>query len=351
MPDYHRFSVGDFVRDPFFQHWVIQPQETHLVFWKQWLADHPNQRETVAQAREVVQTLGFRPDITDNADFIAVWEAVYQRIQKGERDLAWVSATPRRKGPTWPSRRVLTAAASLVGVVFGILLYFQWRAIPSPVSYSTGYGDTQEIVLPDGSQVTLNANSTLSFAGDWSGNAASDVRTVRLEGEAFFRVAKQSRPDGQPVKFTVHAEDLAIAVLGTQFNVNHRGQAVSVMLTEGQVQLHNPTNTVNVTMTPGELVKYSAQTSQLSQTKVNPEVHTAWRDNRYVFEDTSLEEIKALIENNYGREVRFEASSLRKRKITATIPSTDLTVLLAILKETLAINIAEENERIIFQNQ
>ena len=346
MPDYDHFLIGDFVRDSFFQQWVVQPEEKHLIFWEQWLAEHPHRQETVAQAREIIQTLGLRPDTADNADFIAVWEAVHQNMQAGAADRTPV-VRPQKKNHRL---RWAAAAASLIGVTLLSFFYVTWLAGPSRVIYTTNYGETKEVTLPDRSRVTLNANSTLSFADDWL-DADPDGRIVRLEGEAFFRVTKQRSPDGQPIKFTVQAEDLVIAVVGTQFNVSQRDEAVKVMLTEGRVQLHNPANTVNVTMTPGELVEYSAQTNRLSQTRVNPEVHTAWRDHRYVFEDTSLEEIKALIEHNYGREVRLETASLRDRKITATIPSTELAVLLTILEETLAINITEEDEHIIFRSK
>lgn len=348
MPDYDHFSVGDFVRDPFFQQWVIAPQEVHRTFWEDRLTTHPHQQKTVAEAREVLQTLGFRADLTDNADFIAVWEAVYANVRANPQasESSPVSDhRPRR------IRRTVAVAASLAGVFFCVFLYLQFAAQEHTIAYTTGYGETKNIVLPDSSRVTLNANSKLWLDDRWSETATADTsRRVWLEGEAFFQVTQRQNLDNLPVKFTVHARDLAISVVGTAFNVSQRASDVRVVLTEGRVEVRNPSKTVNLTMTPGELVEYSAQTQQASQQKVNARVHTAWKENRYVFEDTALEEIIALIENNYGKTVRLETASLKGRKITATIPSTELTVLLNILRETLNINITEEGERIVFRD-
>ena len=347
MPNYDHFSVGDFVRDSFFQQWVIAPQQDHLAFWEDWLTAHPYQQETVAEAREILQTLGFRSDLTDNADFIAVWEAVYAHAQANPE--ATASSSVRHR---WPSqlRRTLAAAASLAGIFFCIFLYLQFAAQPHKITYTTGYGETKKILLPDSSQVTLNANSTLWLANDWSESSASAAcRAVWLEGEAFFQVTHRQRSENLPVQFTVHAQDLAISVVGTAFNVNQRASDVKVVLTQGRVELNNPLATVNVTMAPGDLVAYSSQTHQAAQRKVNVQVHTAWKENRYVFEDTALEEIKALIENNYGKKVSIATASLKGRKITATIPNTKLAVLLTILKETLNISITEEGEQIVFR--
>ena len=63
-----------------------------------------------------------------------------------------------------------------------------------------------------------------------------------------------------------------------------------------------------------------------------------------MFEDSSLEDIRDLIMNNYGQKVVIKSPELLARKITATIPSTKLTVLLTILEETLGIDIIQQGK-------
>ncbi len=351
MPDYSSFSVEEFVRDPFFQQWVVQPELVHLAFWEQWMSEHPGQQETVDQARAIVTTLEFRSESRDNADFISAWEAIHEATREERRAVEPLRTISSKTTHARQLRRTMAVAASLLAVVLFALLYRQLILSPHRITHTTAYGETKRLTLPDGTRVTLNANSTLSYADPWETKAGFKARSVQLEGEAFFEVTKRQTPAGSSVKFTVDAQDLTIAVLGTEFNVNQRGEAVRVMLTEGQVQLYNPANTVNVTMVPGELVEYSTQTNRVAQAKVNPEVYTAWRENRYVFEDTSLEDIRDLIENNYGKEVIITSPALLTREITATIPSTELVVLLTILKETLGIDIVQQDDQLIFQNR
>lgn len=351
MPDYSSFSAEEFVRDPFFQQWVVQPKPTHLAFWTQWMSEHPEQQETVDQARAIVTTLEFRPESRDNADFIAAWEAIHDATRDEGRDVEPLRTTFSKSVRARQLRRTMAVAASLLAVVLFAFLYQSVISPPHQITHTTAYGETKRLTLPDGTRVTLNANSTLSYADAWEAEKLPETRSVQLEGEAFFEVTKRQTPAGNPVKFTVDAQDLIIAVLGTEFNVNQRGEAVRVMLTEGRVQLYNPANTVNVTMAPGELVEYSAQTSQVAQTKANAEVYTAWRENRYVFEDTALEDIRDLIKNNYGKEVIITSPALLTREITATIPSTKLVVLLTILEETLGIDIVQQGNQLVFQNR
>ncbi|WKN44935.1 FecR family protein [Tunicatimonas pelagia] len=349
MPDYERFSVDDFVRDPYFQQWVVRPQDEHHLFWNRWLREHPEQLPTVAQAWEDIQTLNLRSDPKDNADFITVWETLYDNLQAtSEGSKASPISTARS-----PKLRHWLSAAAIAGLAFFTFFYLKIISASDETTFITNAGETQNITLPDGSQVILNANSALSYSAQWQDSAEFSVadRSVKLTGEAFFKVNKRINPRDQPVKFTVHTQDLSISVLGTEFNVKQQEAAVKVVLTEGQVQLHNPAKTVDLTMAPGELVEYSFQTHQASKTEVNPQVYTAWKESRYVFEDMALADVRTLIENIYGKQVTIESDSLKSRQITATIPNTELSVLLAILKETLGIKVIQTEHQIIFRDR
>lgn len=93
-------------------------------------------------------------------------------------------------------------------------------------SVSTQYAERQQVVLPDASEVILNAGSELSYRSKkWENN-----RRVKLEGEAFFKVAK-----GQT--FTVETEAGDVQVLGTQFNVEQRNGFFEVSCYEGLVRV------------------------------------------------------------------------------------------------------------------
>ena len=121
-----------------------------------------------------------------------------------------------------PARKVLRIAAA-VAVIF-LVSYFYIDSLDQTVS--TQYAERTEVVLPDASEIILNADSEISFSEKkWEQN-----RNVNLNGEAFFKVAKGK-------KFTVATESGLITVLGTQFNVENRNNFFEVTCYEGLVSV------------------------------------------------------------------------------------------------------------------
>ena len=99
----------------------------------------------------------------------------------------------------------------MVGVAASILVFFGLFTFlnDSNVVIETGYGESRTIALLDGSEVVLNSKSKIEYDEDnWE-----DDRSLKLVGEAYFKVAKGKT-------FTVKTENGSVTVLGTQFNVN-----------------------------------------------------------------------------------------------------------------------------------
>ncbi|MBK8505327.1 MAG: FecR domain-containing protein [Saprospiraceae bacterium] len=96
--------------------------------------------------------------------------------------------------------------------------------------YTAGFGERQKIVLPDGSAVDLNANSSLRLGSQW----VEGIQEVWLEGEAYFEVEKNL---SKGVKFTVHTNGPDVEVVGTHFNVDSRKEETRIYLEEGKVCL------------------------------------------------------------------------------------------------------------------
>lgn len=121
-----------------------------------------------------------------------------------------------------PYKRFLQIAAAVVILLVGS--YFYINSLDATIA--TQYAETKEIVLPDNSEVILNADSELSYSKkDWDAN-----RNLNLKGEAFFKVAKGE-------KFTVATTDGIVSVLGTQFNVENRKEFFEVTCYEGLVSV------------------------------------------------------------------------------------------------------------------
>ena len=132
----------------------------------------------------------------------------------------------------------MAIAASLVAIL--VVSYLLTK--PKYTVITTGIGQSEVVVLPGGSVITLNANSQIKYEeASWS-----KQRKVLLEGEAFFDVVKGN-------EFVVKTDEGNIRVLGTSFNIRARDDDLDVICYTGKVNVFN--KTANTDLTPGKSVR------------------------------------------------------------------------------------------------
>ena len=259
-----------------------------------------------------------------------------QQLSDSEVEQSWRQVQQRLPSPAvsrpFFQRGWFRAAAAVAILLIGTLLWWQWVDQPPHSDYVTAYGETREYVLPDGSEVTLNAHSHLTYQA----TTHPPRREVYLEGEAFFSVVHQT--DQLPIPFVVHTPDLAVRVLGTEFNVNTRRGRTQVVLDDGSVTLQLPTNQTAL-MQPGELAEYQADQTQVRKETVNTQLFTVWRDRKLKFDDTPLSEVALLLEENYGVTVTFADPQLRKKRVTGEISARKLDIILRALSKLFNLSI------------
>jgi hypothetical protein len=139
-------------------------------------------------------------------------------------------------------------------------------------THTTHDGEKQKIILPDGSRVFLNSNSTLAYNHDWKD---SEKRKVRLSGEAFFQVREKAH-QGRKVKFAVMTKNIEVEVVGTEFDVNTRNEQTQVFLNSGRVNLKIPEKQQTVPMRPGEIMEYDPATGRLISRKSGQSSLISW---------------------------------------------------------------------------
>lgn len=334
--NYQEFSPEDFATDRTFCQWVLHPDIASDEFWMEWVRSHPHKIKQVELARQMVLLAASDTGPNPSEETISrIWAGVQKR--KISEPEVYPLSGGRRK---W-----LYAAAAMAGILLiAFLGIYHW---PAPDSeYLTAYGESRRLRLPDGTSVTLNANSRLTVSRKWDDPSG---RNVWLEGEAFFNVSKQVYKE-KPVKFTVHTCDMRIEVTGTQFNVSTRQEQTRVVLSEGSVhlRLQTPEEAKTINMKPGEWVNFSRQKQQLSAGYIpDPGGLFSWKDNRWTLNDTPLSEVGLLIRDTYGLNVRFQSDSLRLVKVSGVIPSDNLEDLLGTLESILDVTINATPDRII----
>ncbi|MFC5412773.1 FecR family protein [Larkinella bovis] len=191
-------------------------------------------------------------------------------------------------------------------------------------TYSTQYGELKTVGLPDGSRVTLNANSSLRLSR-WTFGQRS--REVSLTGEAEFSV--RHLPTHQ--RFIVRTpDDVEVVVLGTEFVVSARPQGSRIVLNSGKVAFRSlkASSPKPVVMKPGDVatVEPGGQVHLRSNQAV--ERFTSWKEHRFLFDRTPLSQVLTTLADHFGENVQLGDSNLKNRQLTGTFRAESAPVLL-----------------------
>jgi ferric-dicitrate binding protein FerR (iron transport regulator) len=236
---------------------------------------------------------------------------------------------PLRSQRVW-IRPVAAAAAIALLIVAG----WQWqqqRSANQWVAVTTAPGERRQIELPDGSQVWLNAGSTLRY------QAGFQERTLELVGEAFFEVATDSLHP-----FRVVSGEAITTVLGTAFNLRAYPDEPEVQLkvAEGRVALSKKAAPAQrVELAAGQEGRYEKPQDELVVAESPDENALAWKEQRLIFKDESLDNIARAIRSYYGVEVEIEKPALGACRFTGQYDSISLEDLTAILSATMNLDI------------
>ena len=221
-------------------------------------------------------------------------------------------------------------------------------------SVATRNGNRTKIVLPDGSQVWLNAGSNLDYNNE---NFNKNIREVSLNGEAYFDVTKNA---AKP--FIIHTKKMDIKVIGTAFNVrsynNEKTAEASLIRGTIEVTLKDRTDQ-KIVLKPNEKISVANEKIpaaavkagnkvalkeiskpipqiEVKDLKLNPVANVipeiAWTDNVLLLENETLEEIAPKLERWFGKTVVIQSASLKKKKYTGNFKNETIENVLSYLK-------------------
>jgi transmembrane sensor len=189
-------------------------------------------------------------------------------------------------------------------------------------------GETYTINLSDGTSITLNADSKLRFPFKF----VNATRDVYLEGEAFFKVAKDGRHP-----FIVHTPLTKVEVLGTQFNVNtYEQETVATALVEGKVRTGTLEGAPQQELSPGQAAIFNASKGFNIETFDNEDI-TSWLNGIYYFHDLSFHKLADAISRIYGVNIAFDDTLMEKKSVSGVMDKNKLPELLEDLKSTVGV--------------
>lgn len=330
---YISYSFEDFLNDDSFLHFVSTQETSDLEAWNKFKAEHPNRRKIAEAAFQAIVT--FRNQETffnENAQ-----SKIFEKISE--------TIATQKSAPKVFKLPFYFKVAAAVAVIF--LSVFIYNNFLNKEIQKTDFGKIRTIILPDGSEVTLNGNSKITYAKNFNKGS----REVWINGEALFKV-KHINIDTNNIKpgekFIVHGSDINIEVLGTVFNVRNRHEKTSVGLVSGKIRIdYKDISKVKkqFIMVPGDFVKYAEGKNLTHQKLQDPEILTAWTSHQLVFKNATLEEISLVLADDLGYNVKLD-NKLNKLKIEGEINVNNVNDLIKILRTTLHLNIETENKNI-----
>ena len=221
-----------------------------------------------------------------------------------KREMAKPAAVKRRASSRlteWFSPRPRLAFAGIcILILAGV-----WIIRTVPDTFKAGRGEIRTLVLPDGSEITLNSGSRLSVPKDFN----TTSRVLSLKGEAFFQVVSNGLP------FQVKTDAASVQVVGTQFNVFARNGRAEVEVTEGIVNFRSlGEQDSSVILTKGQRSRCEEHGFPESPWSFETRFAPGWMHHRLIADRTPVRDILDEIERRF--DVRIECAD----QATGAIP-------------------------------
>ncbi len=220
-----------------------------------------------------------------------------------------------------------TIAASLA-ILFGLYQYNSAK----DMMFQTGFGEQKTIALLDGSQVILNAGSTLKY----NKKTWNKSRELSLDGEAYFKVSKGKT-------FKVHTTNGDVTVLGTQFNVSSESGYFDVVCYEGRVQV-NTSNFMDI-LTPGKSVTF---VNGKNKAKEVQDTAPSWIAGITSFDSVPLSVVLKALEKQF--DIQFDSSAIDTKALyTGAFDNKKLSIALAAVFRPMHIKYTKKDNSYILQ--
>ena len=173
----------------------------------------------------------------------------------------------------------------------GVSSKVEWHTLSTP------RGGQYNLRLPDGTEVWLNAASSITFPNSFTGNE----RLVKITGEVYFEVAQQK---DQPFKVDINGK-ASVEVLGTHFNINAYADEpyIATTLTEGAVKMTDRQQ--SAVLSPGQQARINTKGMNVLK-NADTDLVLAWKNGLFRFEAASIEEVLRQLARWYDVDIVME---------------------------------------------
>lgn len=229
-----------------------------------------------------------------------------------------------------PARRRF-AVAALALITAGVVWQADWLSYLNDQTYQTAIGQSKSIDLADGSRLELNTNSEARV------HYSRHEREVWLtRGQAVFTVAHEiNRP------FNVYAGCGKIRDVGTQFDVRHNDDWVSVAVLDGEVEVSGSVDVPPKTLHRGQQLNYKPSGEVTSVQAIDINTFSAWRERKLVFQGQLLKDVLEELGRYHRASITVTAPKILDTKVTGIFPTDNLPQAMHTIATTLPIKLTQ----------
>lgn len=208
--------------------------------------------------------------------------------------------------------------ATMIVIAFGLGYLWHPKETDGPIAMQTisvPAGQCVNVTLPDGSNIWLNAQTTIQYPVSFN----RENRQVKLDGEAYFEVANDSK---RP--FIIHTKECSVEVLGTKFNIDAYSSRdkFETVLMEGSVKVSMLNDPAQVISLNSNKKVYRAKDKLLTG-NVNNYERYRWKEGLICFQNEPFQVVMEDFEKFYGLTIVVNNQKVTKYLYTGKFKQTD----------------------------
>lgn len=354
------YSMDALLADESFVRYTLchSPQDRQQ--WESYLQNHPDQQPLIREAQQTLALMYESLKEKDVEEQLLQLKKLVAEHKIMEEAGGYENMWKMNVFPVKRLYRYVAAAAVMVIISIGIIWFFHQKksapemaTVPSiPVTYQTytcAVGERKTILLPDGTHVILNSNSTLNVPDNFKIN-----RHVLLDGAAFFDVVHIAQ-----TPFKVSAKNLVTIDIGTSFLVRAYDYEpdIKVLLLSGKVRvethinhgkgaLHN-----SIELNPGQDLTLNNYNGQLQTGTFDISSLENWKAGNMVFNNASFDEVLRQLQQWYGVEFEVKGNHHKIRHFTGQFDHEKLDSVLKVISFSMNCHYKIEGNKVIMKFQ
>jgi ferric-dicitrate binding protein FerR (iron transport regulator) len=399
---YKYYTEEDFIKDEYFQKWILDPDPMVRSFWENWLDKHPGKRDIIEFAANMIRLLNFDGDNMSHSDFNGMWEHII--LKRKDKNFTDYKKDSKVFNPRKTELKIAAVFVGLIGLLSVIIFWNNYDNAERTtgetgtqitltlddgtileldelssetiydnsgqntitheekiLSYPQGfdslsktvfyneltvpYGKRFEIILSDNSHVFLNSGSTIRYPVRFPENGG---REVFLAGEAYFSVSHD-----ETRAFMVITDDMNTRVYGTEFNVSSykNENNTSTVLIKGSVGIYKSDHEDGETplmITPGQRAVFQEDRIDISSVDVSK--YVAWKGGNLLFIDDSFELILKKLERQFNLDIENKFKELGEKKFTGSFTDEPIEEILKIFSSHTHFKFEITNNKVVISD-